>query len=216
MKRNIFILAILAIVLLLGSCTRDRGPRPVPGPSFYQYIEEYDNDRRGWSFADQANRAYGVVSNGSYKMAYNDDLQPAYYISQNIGFNRFDDFTIYTRIGSDNMMGLLFGFNSSTRSYGYSFTIDYDGYYALYDEGGNGYGGDIVELVPPTTNSFVRRNGDYNELRLEQRSGRWLGYVNNALVFNIKAQNLNGTNVGYVLLPFTQGEADYLQVDWYY
>ena len=111
-------------------------------------------------------------------------------------------------------MGLLFGYNGATNSFGYSFMIDYDGYYALYDEGGNGFGPDIQELVAPATNGNVFINGDYNELRLEQRGNRWIGFVNDVQVFNIEAQPLRGTSVGFVNVAFTQGEADYLQVDW--
>ncbi len=87
------------------------------------------------------------MSNGTFKFDYNDDLSEAYYVSKNIGFNPYNDFTIYTRIRSDNNIGLLFGYNGNSGSYGYSFTIDYDGYYALYDEGSNGYGPDIQTIA---------------------------------------------------------------------
>lgn len=206
-------LLIACIALFTASCVRDDGPGPYP-PQPYTYNEEFNNNNNGWSFADAANNAYGVVSNGTFKFDYNDDLSEAYYVSKDIGFNPYNDFTIYTRIGSDNNMGLLFGYNRSNGSFGYSFTIDYDGYYALYDEGGNGYGPDIQEIVAPATNPNVNRNGDWNELRLEQRGNRWIGYVNNTQVFNVPAQGLRGTNVGFVDVKFTHGEADYLQVDW--
>jgi hypothetical protein len=213
MRKVISILSITGLSLFASSCIHDDGPQPYY-PQKYTYAEEFNDDSRGWAFADPANYAYGVVSNGTYKFDYNDNLQEAYYVSKNIGFNRFNDFTIQTRIGSNNNMGLLFGDNSSVNSYGYSFTVDYDGYFALYDEGGNGYGPNVQEIVPPTTNGNVNINGDWNELRLEQRGNRWIGYVNNQQVFNVPAQNLKGTNVGFVDVKLTQGEADYLQVDW--
>lgn len=205
-------LMITSLALFSASCVRDDGPRPYP--QAYTYNDEFNNNSNGWSFADAPNNAYGVVSNGTFKFDYNDDFSEAYYVSKEIGFNPYNDFTIYTRIGSNNNMGLLFGYNSSVGSFGYSFTIDYDGYYALYDEGGNGYGTDIQTIVAPATNGNVNRNGGWNELRLEQRGNRWLGYVNNTQVFNVPAQNLKGTNVGFVDVKLTQGEADYLQVDW--
>lgn len=213
MKRLLSFCSILCLTLFASSCVRDNGPQPYY-PQAYTYVEEFDNNNNGWSFADPANFAYGVVSNGTFKFDYNDDLTEAYYVSKNIGFNRYSDFTIYTRIGSNNNMGLLFGDNSAAGSYGYSFTIDYDGYYALYDEGGNGYGPDVQAIVSPTTNAFAYGNGAFNDLRLEQRGSRWIGYVNDHQVFNVPAQTLQGVNVGFVNVKNTQGEADYLQVDW--
>lgn len=213
MRKVISILSITGLSLFASSCVRDNGPQPYY-PQRHTYTEEFNNNSRGWDFEDPVNYAYGEVSNGTYKFVYDDDLESAYYVSKTIGFNRYDDFTIQTRIGSNKNMGLLFGDNSSVNSYGYSFTVDKDGYYALYDEGGNGYGPDIQEIIPPTTNSHVYPNGEWNDLRLEQRGQRWIGYINNVQVFNIPAQTLRGTNVGFVDVAFTQGEADYLQVDW--
>lgn len=210
---------LFAALLLLGlsSCVRDTGPQPhYPDyPQQYSFVEEFDNNRNRWSFDDPANYAWGDVSGGTFLMMYDDDLSSAYYIAKDIpGVNYQDDFTLYTRIGSNNNMGVLFGYNESTNSYGYSFMVDYDGYYALYDEGGNGYGPDVVELVSPRTGNYVYNNGDWNDLRLEQRGNRWVGYINDVQVFNIPAQQIKGSSAGFVLMPFTEGEADYLQVDW--
>lgn len=212
---SVFTLATL-FVLTLSSCSRDDRYDPYPPPpQQYTYNDEFDNNNNGWNFSDQANMAYGVVSAGTFKFDYNDDLSEAYYVSKNIGFNYYNDFTIYTRIGSNNNMGLLFGYVENSETYGYSFTVDYNGNYALYDEGGNGYGPDVQTIVAPSNSTGAGvGNGNWNELRLEQRSGRWLGYVNNILVFNIAAQNMKGSNVGFVNVALTQGEADYLQVDW--
>ncbi|WP_118950249.1 family 16 glycoside hydrolase [Taibaiella helva] len=212
MRKIASIIAVAGMVLFFSSCDRDRGPYPAVQRSF---VEEFYDNRMGWEFADPANNAYGEVNNGIYMFDYNDDFTEAYYVSKLIGFNRYSDFTIYTRIRSNNNMGLLFGDNSSVGSYGYSFTIDYDGYYALYDEGGNGYGPDVQTIVAPTTNNRVVPNGGWNDLRLEQRGDRWIGFVNDVQVFNVPAQNLLGTNVGFVDVKNTQGDADYLQVDWW-
>lgn len=208
-------MAISGLVLFLSSCVRDRGPGPYPpGPQPYSYVDEFDDNRNGWNFFDAANNAQGSVGSGIYMFDYLDNATEAYYVSKYIGFNSYNDFTIYTRIRSDNNMGLLFGDNSSVGSYGYSFTVTYDGYFALYDEGGNGYGPDVQTLVAPTTNPYVNPNGGWNELRLEQRGNRWIGFVNGYQVFNIAAQNLKGANVGFVDIKMTRGDADYLQVDW--
>jgi hypothetical protein len=111
-------------------------------------------------------------------------------------------------------MGLLFGYQENG-AYGYSFTVDADGYFALYDEGGNGYGPNIQELVPLQTNNYVNGNQDWNEVSVEQQGSRWIGYVNGYQVFDIAAQNFKGNRVGFVVVPNTQGEADYLEAYWY-
>lgn len=215
MRKLLSIMTISVLALVSSSCVRDRYNDPGPiYPQQYTYIEEFDNNSNRWAFSDVTNFAEGVVSGGFFYFDYNDDLSEAYYVSKDIGFNRYNDFTIYTRIGTNKNAGLLFGYNSATNSFGYSFTIDKDGYYALYDEGGNGYGPNIQELVAPATNNNVALNGGLNTIRLEQQGNRWIGYVNDLRVFNIEAQNLKGTNVGFVNLPFTQTDIDYLQVDW--
>ena len=209
-----FTLATL-FIFTLASCRRDRYDPYPPYQQKYTYADEFDNNSNGWAFADQANLAYGIVSEGTFKFDYNDDGSEAYYASKNIGFNYNNDFTLYTRIGSNNNMGLLFGYRDNSQTYGYSFTINAFGEYALYDEGGNGYGPDVQTIIAANNNTGAGRpNGDWNDLRLEQRGNRWLGYVNDILVFNIEAQTIRGSNVGFVNVAFTQGEADYLQVDW--
>jgi len=212
------ILAVMSLVTLSFTACTYRDVRPDHPGNYKQlitYAEEFDNNAGRWAFSDGYNYAYGVVSNGTFKFDYNDNLHEAYYLAKDINFNQYDDFTLYTRIGSDNNMGLLFGYNSQTNTYGYSFTVDYDGYYALYDEGGNGYGPDIQEVVSPATGNFVNIYGDWNELRLEQRGNRWIGYINDVRVFNIPAQKLNYGSLGFVVVSNTQGEADYIQADWY-
>lgn len=207
-----------ALILGMSACTPDNRRYPVPSnpqPQEYAFIEDFDNDANGWSFADPVNYAYGVVSDGTFKFDYNDDLYEAYYAAMFVGFNPYNDFTIESRIGSNNNMGILFGYDDQKGSYGYSFMIDVYGYYSLYDEGGNGYGGDIQELVSPTTGNFVNPNGDWNDLRIEQRGNRWYGYVNEVQVFDIQAQNMVGTGVGFVNVSLTQGEADYFDVHWF-
>lgn len=213
MKNLLFTSGIL-MSLIFSSCVRDN-IRPLPPPvREYAFIEDFNNDNRGWSFADPVHFAYGVVSNGTFKFDYNDDYPESYYVSRGFGFNPYNDFTISTKIGSNNNMGLLFGYDERNYSYGYTFTIDYDGYFALYDEGGNGYGPDIETLVEPQTNNRVNINGNWNVLTIEQRGNRWIGYVNNYQVFNIAAQNFKGSGIGFMNVANTQGEADFIEAHW--
>ncbi len=214
MRKILSLTTVVLLTILVSACRRDRNP-PMPDYRQMTFADEFVDNYNNWNFSDPANFAYAVVdeSKGTMTMGYNDDLHEAYYLSQDIGFNRFNDFTLQTRIGSDNNMGLLFGY-TNTGAYGYSFTVGYDGNFALYDEGGNGYGPNIVELVPLQTASFVNRDGGWNDLMLEQRGNRWIGYINNNQVFNIEAQDLKAGSIGYVLTSYTVGETDYLQADW--
>lgn len=198
------------------SCRKDNYYYPQPQPNYQMvtYSDDYNNDDGNWGFSDNADDASGYVSNGTYKMFYDGVASEAYYISKDIDFNTNKDFTIQTRIGSDNNMGLLFGYQG-VGVYGYSFTVDYNGNFALYDEGGNGFGSDVQEVVQLSSGNFVNNNGDWNDLRIEQRGNKWYGYINDVQVFNIDAQPLYGTNVGYVLVSNTAGEADYIQVDYW-
>lgn len=215
MKRLILYISLAAMALGLNSCYREENIRPQDPIREYSFIEDFNDDRNGWSFADPANLAYGVVSNGTFKFDYNDDYSESYYVAQNFGFNPNRDFTISSKLGSDNMMGILFGYNENNGAYGYTFTIDYDGYFALYDEGGNGYGSNIAALVTPRTNNRVNINGDWNVLTIEQRGNRWYGYVNDYQVFDISAQRIRGKGVGFMDVARTRGEVDYLDVYWY-
>jgi hypothetical protein len=203
------------LLFLFSSCRKDRVREPVyPTPQEYIFTDDFNNDNNGWSFADPSNYAYGVVSNGTFKFDYNDNYYEAYYVAHDVGFNPNNDFTIQARIGSDNNMGILFGYDANNGTYGYSFTVDYDGYFALYDEGGNGYGTDIQTLVAPQTRSFVNYNGDWNDLEIDQRGSRWIGYINNQQVFNVSARNFRGSALGFVVVANTRGEADYFEAHW--
>lgn len=217
MKRIMTIIMVGALTLGLSSCYR-QGHNVTPNTPrlvAYQYVDEFNNNSGNWAFADGDNLAYGVISNGTFKFDYNDDRSQAYYISKDIIFNMDEDFEVETKIGSDNNFGLLIGYNSATGSYGYSFTVDYDGRFALYDEGGNGYGGDITEIVTPTYSGAVNANGGWNTVKIAQVGSRWIGYVNGREVFRVPAQALSAGSVGFVAIPFTRGEADYIQADWY-
>ncbi len=153
---SVFTLATL-FIFTLSSCSRDDRYDPHPYPQQYTYSDEFDNNSNGWNFSDPVNLAYGVVSNGTFNFDYNDDGSEAYYASKNINFNPYNDFTLYTRIGSNNNMGLLFGYRDNSETYGYSFTVDFNGNYALYDEGGNGYGPDVQTLIAPNNNTGAGR-----------------------------------------------------------
>lgn len=210
------ILFLLVLILGLSSCVK-REYVVAPPQERFVFVDDFIDNRNNWAFADGANLAYGVISNGTFKIDYNDDLSEAYYVSKGIDLNTSSDFILQTRIGSNKNMGLLFGYNAgaSGGGYGYSFTVDYNGYCALYDEGGNGGGSSIVALVPAMQFPFININGNWNELRLEQRGSRWIGFVNNNQVFNVPAKILRGNGVGFVVESRTQGEADYLQGEWF-
>jgi hypothetical protein len=214
MKKLLMLLGLVPFIF--SSCVK-RDFEPTINVTPFTFVDEFDDNRNNWQFADGPNLAYGVISNGTFKVDYNDDVHEAYYVSKGIDLNVNSDFTLYSKIGSNKNMGILFGYNGGAigGGYGYSFTVDYNGYFALYDEGGNGSGAGITAIIPATQYNFINRNGDWNELRLEKRARRWIGYINNIQVFNVEARMMRGNGVGFVVESRTQGEADYLQADWF-
>src|SRR5690606_7101687 len=215
--KKFILFAILGGGLALSSCERHYVEPYPPVENTYTFVDEFVDNRNGWAFADQVEDAYGVVTgNGTFAFSYLDPYGIAYYRSKDIRFNPDKNFVLQTRIGSDNNMGLLFGFDDRTGAYGYSFTVDYDGYVALWDEGGNGNGNqDIVAVVEPFRHNAVNRNGNWNDLVLEQVGNNWIGYVNDVKVFTVRAQYLAKGSVGFVVVGNTRGEADYIQADFY-
>lgn len=214
--KKLFVLSAITLLLGFNSCVKSDYYAPAtPRLQQVSFIDDFNNNKNNWQFADGQNLAYGVISNGTFKVDYNNNYLEAYYVSKAININTYNDFTISSRIGSNKNMGLLFGYNANTNSYGYSFTVDYNGYFALYDEGGNGYGASLSTLVPKTKKPFVNVNGNWNEVSIEQRGNRWIGYINNNQVFDVPAQNMKGGSVGFVVMSETQGEADYLEASWF-
>lgn len=220
MKRYFTFLPLFAL-LILSSCIKepiyypDPYPPTYPGTEEFVFIEDFNNDRNGWSFSDPMNYAWGEVSHGTFKLTYLDDWFDAYYSRVDVGLNINDDFIVEAKIGSDNTMGILFGQNYHQSIYGYTFLISEDGYFSLYDEGGNGYGPEIQELIAPTFSSAINRHGHWNIVTFQQVGNHWIGYINDIEVFRIQRQGLRGREIGFSVLPFTEGEADYLDALWY-
>lgn len=206
---------LLATTLSLAACTRER---IVPQPVLHEitYSDDFDDNRNNWNFSDPSNFAYGVISDGSFKFDYNDNLYSAYYASKQLDFDSRMDFSLEARIGSNNNMGILFGFDDINGVYGYSVTVDYDGRFAVYDEGGNGYGPEVQEVYPLSTSPAVRGNGDYNVVRIEQRGNNWDIIINGSQLATVPAQNMRGTGIGFVVTANTQGEADYIDFRGFY
>jgi hypothetical protein len=118
------------------------------------------------------------------------------------------DFDIQTRFRSNNAMAMVFGVSPS--DYGYSFFIDDRGYFALYDEGTSSI---KPQAILDWSQSSAVRSG-WNDVELEQVGNAWVGYINGAQVFQLPARTLYGTQVGFMTLANTSGDADYLDIKW--
>ncbi|RQO30204.1 hypothetical protein DBR32_11530 [Taibaiella sp. KBW10] len=212
--KKILLWTIVAATTFLASCRKEY-INPNPTDNTYEFVDEFVDNRNDWNFADNLADAYGVIANGTFSFNYLDPNGTASYIAKNIQFNPDRNFVIQTRIGSDNNMGLLFGYDAGSRAYGYSFTISSDGYYALWDEGGNGGSTDITEIVSPRTASFVNGNGNWNEVKIEQVGNTWIGYINGYKAFTVSARYIVKGSVGFVVVGNTRGEADYIQANYY-
>ncbi len=211
-----FSLIILASIgLTLSSCFRDTvNPYP-PDNNTYTFVDEFNDNRNDWAFADQANDAYGVIdrNRGTFSFNYLDPYGIAYYRSKTINFNPDRDFVVTAKLGSDNTMGLLLGFDDARGEYGYSLTVDYDGNFALWDEGNDNR--DISAIISPTNSNAVNMNGDWNEVTIKQVGSQWKGYINGVNVFSVNAPYLYKGSVGFVIVGDTRGEADFLEATYY-
>jgi len=198
--------------LSLSSCfTSDYyEPTPDPTPIGYQKIfnDEFNRDNYGWGFNDYYSDAYGEVYNGMYSLSYYGPSGNSYSSTIPVNFNSNRDFLIQTGISSNYAMALNFG--ASSKDYGYSFFIDADGYFAVYDEG-------TANIAPRTLIDWKASNAidyDWNDIEIEQIGNRWYGYINGMQVFELPAYQLYGSDVGFLILGGTEGYADYLTVKW--
>ena len=118
------------------------------------------------------------------------------------------DWLIQTRISNNNAMALSFG--AGNGEFGYTFFIDADGYFAVYDEGNSQEAS--VALIDWTTTNTIRST--WNDLEIEQTGNTWTGYINGTEVFRMAARPMFGDRVGYSVVHNTTGYAEYLTVKW--
>lgn len=199
----------LLSVLLLGGCIRNEYYEPTPQPQRYEFVENFNNNARNWAFYDAANNAEAQISGGQLKYTYYPAGTGSNTVAINTGARLNTDFLIQTSIRNNNAMGLVFGV--SPGAYGYSFFIDPNGYFAVYDEGDATHA--PATIIDWTASSAI--SSSWNDLELEQKNGYWTGYCNGTQLFTIASRPLYGQQIGYILLDQTTGYADYLYVQWW-
>jgi hypothetical protein len=211
MKQLLAIL-IAAFTFGLSSCVvRNDDYYNVQPTNTYQYsfTDEFDYDNNQWSFRDAASGASVYLSGGQLHYDYHPANQGTNTVAVTTGMPastyRFD---IQTRFRSNNAMALAWGVSPS--SYGYSFFIDDRGYFALYDEGGASVG---AQTIIDWSQTGAIRQG-WNDVEVQARGGDWIGYINGTQVFQIPARRLYGTQVGYMMLNNTSGDADFIDMAW--
>lgn len=211
MKSKLFLL-LIATITLLASCRKSTyyEPTPTPPPVGYQYSfnDDFNYDAHNWSFSDPDNEAYVNISGGKLNYYYNPVNDGTNTVAINTGVNIRKDFLIQTRISSDNAMGLVFGVSNS--DYGYSFFIDDQGYFAIYKEGDADHAAKTI--MDWQYNAAIQTG--WNDIELEQVGDYWLGYANGVKLFEIPAQYMAGSKIGFIVLAGTNGKADYLTVQW--
>lgn len=211
MKKILLIAATIGIGTFSSCIKFEVDPGAVS--TVYTFSDDFNNNFNDWNFSDNANDAYAVVSNGVLNFSY---LQngTAQYLAKDLYMNTYKNFEVQTKFASDNTMGLLIGYDGYSRTYGYTVTIEPNGYVALYDEGGNGYGNNITEVVPRRYSNNVNRNGAWNEVRFEQQYNRWVVYINGYEEFSVSSRNIKYGSVGFMVTGNTRGKADYLDVEY--
>lgn len=214
--RSIILLPIVFSLLVLGGCIqRDRYeplPPDPPPPSGYQYqfVEEFDNDTKGWAF--NSDSAYALVEDGEYVMVDDSYLGELNIAAIPTGCNVDGDFLVKTAIETDYAMAVIFG--AGVDDYGFSFIINsYYGDFAVYYEGNATEGAQT--LIDWTTSSSIKEFGaGYNDIEIEQINDRWYFYINGTQVATLPAEYLAGDEFGFMVLDRTVGYADYLEVNW--
>lgn len=176
----------------------------------YHFSDDFNSDRNGWSFTDRVNKASVYLSDGRLHYDYHPLNDGTNTVAISTGMSpsvtRFD---IQTRLRSDNAMALVWGV--SPNEYGYSFFLDDRGYFALYDEGNSTL---AAQPIIEWTQSGAIRQG-WNDLELLATSGgSWIGYINGVQVFQIPAHRLYGSQVGYMVLANTNGDAEFIDLAW--
>ena len=218
MKLNSFIAAIGIVIgggVLFSSCVQKNyyGANPNNNNNNntngqYVFDEEFNGaDNYGWSFTDPADSAYAGIANGSYQYVDYSAVK-SNMSSVNTGANVQNNFTVITRVKSNNIIGLIIG--ASATSNGYAFYIDTAGNYSLYQEGSGGNAS--IPIIPSTQDTLYAHKNDWNILELDQTNGVWTTYINGTQVFTMAARSLSGPGFGYKILPGTTGYADYLTV----
>jgi len=207
MKRALYFL--FPASLLLGGCFHTDNYNVQPQPQLYEFAEDFNNNARNWAFYDAGNNAEAQITGGLLKYTYYPSGSGSNTVAINTGARLNSDFTIQTSIRNNNAMGLVFGVSPS--SYGYSFFIDPNGYFAVYDEGDASH---APQTIINWTASGAIGSG-WNDLELEQQNGYWTGYCNGTQLFTISARPFYGSQIGYILLDHTTGYADYLYVQWW-
>ncbi len=199
--------------LFFASCVQKNyyNVQPDPGNNTntaYYFDEEFNGaDDYGWSFTAAADSAYASISGGSYQYVDYSALRSSMTFVTT-GADVHNNFTVTTRVRSNNVIGLIFG--ASATSNGYAFYIDTAGNYALYQQG-NGVNASIP-IIPFTQDTLYAHKNDWNTLELDQANGVWTGFINGTQVFTMAARALGGPGFGYKILPGTVGYADYLTV----
>jgi hypothetical protein len=222
MKRSKYLPAAIGIALgasLLTSCVKNEYYTPDPvnnnnnnnnNNNYYVFNEEFSNDNRGWAFSSSADSAYASVINGTLEFInYSTQASNTQIVETNMDIVR--DFLIESRIRSDNDMGIIFGNSGDHYEYGYSFIINNGGYFIVYKEGNAST--QVEVLKGWTQNTAITNN--WNKVTIEQRNNYWIFTVNGYEVYQMPARPINGSYVGFITLPQTEGYADYLTVTSY-
>lgn len=211
-KTLLTLFALIGLFAFSG-CVKDDyySPTPTPPPPVgyqYSFNDDFDRDVNNWSFSDLKNQAFVTVGGGSLQYIYDPANDGTNTVAVQTGTNMNRNFLVQTRISSNNAMGLAFGV--SNNNYGYSFFIDDEGYFALYNEGNAQ--NPAKAIIDWQYNAAIQQG--WNDLELEQVDGYWLGYANGTKLFEVPEQYLGGAKLGFIVLANTKGYADYLTVKW--
>jgi hypothetical protein len=176
------------------------------------YNEQFNGrDNTVWNFTDAVDSAFASVTDTGYQYVDYSAVKSSMTVVSTSA-NVADNFTVTTRVRSNNMIALIFG--ASATSNGYAFYVDTAGNYSLYEEGYGATASTVV--IPSTQDTLYALKKNWNTLEIDQANGTWTGYINGTQVFSMTARSLAGGSFGFKILPGTIGYASSLEVQGYY
>lgn len=182
MKKLSYLLIAPLALFTISSCHKADNNYTAP-TYYYSFDDEMNDNTNNWAFIDNSNNASVYIGNGLLQYSYHPVNPGTNTVAIPTGINFNSNFIIQTKIMSNNAMGLVFGVSNS--QYGYSFFIDNNGNFAVYNEGSSNV--QAVPIINWTSNAAIRSG--WNSLELDQINGYWNGYINGTRVFRYSHDN---------------------------
>lgn len=160
------------------------------------FEDDFNDYSKGWSYGNTS-ETQKEVKNGVYRISIKQpDASAWVFWNHSIFLDNEKDFSIEATIkqtnGVDNYSyGVAWGKDIDNL---YSFGISSNGYYIFYAY----IGGKYTELQSWQKVSSVNRLGQKNVIKVVQKGGKWIFYVNDDKVYSTNVKKAFGNYVGFM------------------